>query len=46
MVARCREPVGAAGTSSVGAARTSSVGMAKASNSGVTNVTAVDLLQQ
>ena len=38
VVARCREPVGAA--------RTSSVGMAKASNSGVTNVTTADLLQQ
>ena len=54
VVAWCREPVGAAGTSSVGAAGTSpvgavgtsSVGMAKAkaSNSGVTNVTTVDLL--
>ena len=55
MVARCREPVGAAGTSLVGAAGTSSVGAgtsavgmakAKASNSRVTNATAVDLLQQ
>ena len=46
VVARCRELVGAAGTSSVEAAGTSSVGMAKAkaSNSGVTNVTTVGLL--
>ena len=46
VVARCREPVVASGTSSVGAAGTSSSGMAKAkaSNSGVANVTTVDLL--
>ena len=42
MVARCRELVGAVGTSSVVMVKAK----AKASNSGVTNIMAVDLLQQ